>query len=141
MKVSAIIQIRDGKLVNKNAVRDLFKALQDGRHLLEISKKNKRTLSQNDYYWLIMTEYIQPALYDLGWRDIKSKDDAHDFCRALFLKVKVVNEVTGDERTRIKSTTELSTVEFNEYLEEIWQWSAEFLGINVPEPNQQLQCI
>lgn len=141
MKQSLFIQIRDGQVVNRSAVRKTFEALPDGRYLLDISQKKKRSNDQNAYYWAIMTDYIQPALYDLGWREIKNKEAAHDFCRDMFLKVKVVNEVTGDERMKTKSTTELSTTEFNEYLEEISQWSAEFLGITVPAPNEQLQCI
>lgn len=137
-----ILHKSNGAITNRAAVRKFFDTLPDGATVLKAEKKKKkRSLSQNDYYWLILTDYIQPALYGEGWRDIKTKEDAHDFVKELFLKEKIVNEVSGDTRTRIKSTTELSTVQFNEYLEEIWQWSAEYLMIEIPAPNTQLACI
>lgn len=49
----------------------------------------------------------------------------------------MVNEETGEEKTRIRSTTELTKIEFNTYLEEIWQWAAEYLSITIPAPNER----
>ncbi len=114
-----------------------FKELKAGRYKATIAKAKQRSLQQNDYYWLILTEYVQPALYDAGWREIKSKHDAHEFTRSMFLKEKIVNEVTGEVIERTKSTTELTTIQFMEYLEEIWQWAAEYLSITIPAPNTQ----
>jgi hypothetical protein len=136
---SAIIHIREGKITNNQVIAKLFHDATDGRYLVELKKRNHRTLNQNDYYWLIMTDYVQPGLYDAGWNTIKSKEDAHEFCKELFLKVKEENEKTGEVRTRIKSTTELTTIEFNTYLEEIWAWAAEYLNITIPSPNQKLE--
>lgn len=140
MKNSFILHIENGKVVNRKVVSNGFN-LKDGRYNVEITDYNKRSNPQNNYYWQILTDFIQPGLYDLGWREIKTKDDAHDFMREMFLKVKEVNEISGDERTRIKSTTELSTTEFNVYLEEIAQFAAEFLGVEIPEPNSQLSFL
>lgn len=140
-KVSCIIHIRDGQIMNKSAVKKMFDELTDGRYLATVESKNKRSLPQNAYYWMILTDYIQPALYDLGWRSIKTKDDAHFFVADMFLKQKVVNEETGEVKERIKSTTELSTMEFNVYLSEIIEWAAEYLSISIPEPNSQLCLI
>ena len=36
----------------------------------------------------------------------------------------------------LKSTTQLSTVEMNEYWEKIQQFAAEKLGLVIPDPNQ-----
>lgn len=139
-KVFTILHIRNGEIANPQALEKLYAALKekDGRYLLSADRKNKRTNNQNAYYWMILTDYIQPALYNEGWNNIKTKDDAHEFISDLFLKVKVINEVSGDSWTRTKSTSELSTVEFNLYLEEIWQWAAEYLNVNIPSPNEQL---
>lgn len=137
MKSHTYIHIENNKPVNSKVIDDLF-IRKNGSYKLEISNADKRSLNQNRYYWLILTDYIQPGLYDLGWREIKTKEDAHDFMRDLFLKVKELNELTGEIRERTKSTTELSTTEFNVYLEEIAQWAAEWLHVEIPEPNQQL---
>ena len=85
----------------------------------------------------MLTDYVQPALYSEGWREIKTKEDAHQFVADMFLKVKLINEETGEMRERIKSTTELTKEQFNVYLEEIWQWAAEYLSITIPAPNEQ----
>lgn len=136
-----ILKIRDGKIDNQTQVDKLFKQLKarkNADYTLEASKLNKRSNPQNNYYWQMLAEYIQPALYNEGWRNIKTKDDAHDFVKDLFLKTKIVNEVTGEVKERTKSTTELSKEEFNVYLEEIAQWSAEYLYLTIPSPGEQM---
>lgn len=136
-KSFTIIHIKDGILQNRKAVKILFDSLKDGRHKLEVTEINKRSLNQNAYYWLILTEYIQPALYNEGWSDIKTKEDAHVFVSDIFLKRKSVNEATGEIKELPISTTELTKADFNIYLNDIWRWAAEYLSINIPEPNQQ----
>lgn len=139
--VTCIIHIRNGEIINKSAVRKAFDSLKskDGVWFADFEDKRKRSLPQNSYYWMILTEYIQPGLYEAGWREIKTKEDAHDFVRGLFLKSKSVNEISGETVERIKSTTELTTSQFSEYLDEIAQWAAEYLSIQIPSPNQQLE--
>lgn len=51
----------------------------------------------------------------------------------------VCDPETGEVMTRVKSTTELSTVEFNEYTEQIRLWSNDFLGLQLPLPNENVE--
>lgn len=132
-----ILSISEGAIQNPKAIRTLVNSLKDGKYKIEISPLSTRSLSQNAYYWMMLTEYVQPALYDAGWRDIKNKEAAHEFVADLFLKVKLINEETGEMKERTRSTTELSKTEFNTYLEEIWQWAAEYLSVSIPAPNEQ----
>jgi hypothetical protein len=122
-----------------NALRDYLNELPEGKYKIVVQKADKRSNDQNSYYWQILELYVYPGLYDLGWRQIKSKEDAHDFMREMFLKTKEINNETGEERMRIKSTTELTKMQFSEYLQEIWQWAAEYLSITIPAPNEQLK--
>lgn len=138
LKAWCIIRAIDGKPGSQKKIADLFKQLKDGNYKLEATTFGKRSLNANAYYWMILTDYVQPALYDAGWREIKTKDDAHFFVSNIFLKQRIVNETTGDEMVRIKSTASLSVKEFGEYLEEIIQWAAEYLSIVIPEPDKQL---
>lgn len=135
-KQFAIITIKDGQIVNKGAIRKLL-ALADGKYLFEISGADKRSNPQNNYYWQILTEYFQPGLTDLGWQHIKTKEDAHVFMADMFLKIKEVNNETREMKERTRSTTELTKAEFNVYLNELWQWAAEWLHVAIPEPNAQ----
>ena len=132
-----ILSIAENKIQNPKTIRTLIDSLKDGKYKLEISSMTTRSLSQNGYYWMMLTEYVQPALYDLGWSDIKTKEAAHEFVCSLFLKTKIINETSGEEIERVRSTTELSKIEFNTYLEEIWRWAAEYLSIAIPAPNEQ----
>lgn len=140
MKAWCIIRSIDGKPASQKKIADLFAQLKgkDGAYKLELSTFGKRSLNANAYYWMILTDYVQPALYDVGWREVKTKDDAHIFVTNLFLKTKMVNEQTWEETTRVKSTASLSVKEFGEYLEEIIQWAAEYLSIEIPPPAKQL---
>jgi hypothetical protein len=132
-----IVSIESGKITTMAPFVKMLWELKDGKYEIAIRSLNKRSLNQNSYYWLIMTDYIQPGLYNAGWSSIKTKEAAHEFVAGMFLKVKLVNESTGEMTERVRSTTELNKTEFNVYLEEIWQWAAEYLGVAIPSPNQQ----
>ena len=58
--------------------------------------------------------------------------EAHDAVRYKFL-----TDMTG-ELPRVKSTTELSTVEFMEYIAEIQRFGAEYLDVYIPDPNEAI---
>lgn len=136
-KVWAILKKENGQIANKKVIRFLFEQLKDGKYQVEVFPHDKRSNPQNNYYWQMLSLYVQPALYNEGWQQIKTKEDAHVFVADLFLKVKMINETTGEVRERTKSTTELSKEEFNIYLSEIWQWAAEYLSTTIPAPNEQ----
>lgn len=136
-KYLCILSISESKIQNPKAVRTLIDSLKDGKYKLEITPVSDRSLNQNAYYWLMLTDWVQPALYEAGWSDIKNKEAAHEFVCSLFLKVKIINETSGETIERVRSTTELSKLEFNAYLEEIWRWAAEYLSIAIPAPNEQ----
>jgi hypothetical protein len=134
-----ILHKTDDPETNKRAIKKLFELweeLKAGKWSIEASEITKRSLPQNKYYWQILTHYVQPGLYNLGWREIKTKDDAHYFIAKIFLKVKMVNEKTGEETEKIRSTTDLTKEEFQIYCEEIRQWGSEYLGVYIPEPNE-----
>ena len=141
MSKELYIRIDDSKQLKNTAILwDYLRTLKDGKYKITISKADKRSLQQNNYYWEILDEYVQPLLYELGWEHIKNKEAAHEFMCSLFLKVSDVNIQTGEMKERIRSTTELTKIEFSTYLEEIWKWAAEF-GVVIPSPNEQLTIV
>jgi hypothetical protein len=125
-----------GEIVNKATVRQSFE-LPQGKYLITIESVKKRSLPQNAYYWSVCVPLIKKGLYDIGYRDIKTNDDAHEVMKHLFLKKKFSNEESGEVIVVPGSTASLKTVEFNEYLEEIWQWASDYLNIQIPQPNEQ----
>lgn len=93
-------------------------------YVLEINKsKNKRSLSQNRFYWGVAL----PILSDhFGY----NTEEMHQICAAIFLRYE------KDGKDFVKSTTKLDTKEFENYLDKIRQWSMSEHGIHIPVPNE-----
>ena len=99
----------------------------DARYEVSIKRyRPKRTPPQNRYYFGVVVPTIAEEL--CGTVTEQTKQETHDGLRAKFLTVQ------DDRLPRIKSTTELTTVEFNAYIDEIVLWAAEWLHIVIPPP-------
>lgn len=73
------------------------------------SKKPKRTVNQNNYYWGV---YLPLIASETGESDV---DRLHVYFKGKFLTTAIV-EVLGEKVRMTKSTAELSVGEFNEYI-------------------------
>ncbi len=133
-----ILYISDGEIKNKAQVRKAFTELKSGKYLVSIKSNKKRSLKQSAYYWGVVVPMVKDGLRDIGYNDVKTNEQAHEILKHLFLKRKIHNEINDDTIEIAGSTAELKTVEFNSFLEDIWQWSATYLNITIPEPNQQM---
>lgn len=96
-------------------------------------KKKKRSVRQNSYYWLLVTMISDHTGF--------TKEEVHAILKQRFLKVERVNEVTGAIYEYVRSTTELSTVEYEDYLEDVRRFASEEFGIYLPEPQEQMELI
>lgn len=86
-------------------------------------KTSKRSNSQNKYYWGVVIELISDYT---GY----TPNETHDYLRLKCL----IKENEGGFKT-LKSTTELSTVEMEKYLEDCRR-DASLHGIYIPLPNE-----
>lgn len=86
-------------------------------------KKRRRSLGQNDYLWGVVYQII---VDETGL----SVDEVHDAMRIKFLRVSKNNIMT------ILSTSGLTTIEFDKYVENIRQFGREFLNLYIPLPNE-----
>lgn len=85
------------------------------------NKRPKRTVSQNNYYW----GAVLPAIAEeTGEHDLTA---LHEIFKNKFLAKETV-EMYGTVVTKTKSTTELSVLEFGEYIDKI----AGLTGIKPP---------
>ena len=100
-------------------------------------RRSKRSDQQNRYYWGGVVPIVCMGLNDIGYRI--NEADTHEYLKATFLKDSIVNENTGELLPMVGSTRKLTTVEFMEYIQDIQRWAAEFLGVNVPDPGEQIQ--
>lgn len=99
-------------------------------------KRRKRSLMQSAYYWGVIVPLVCAGLNDLGYR--VTKESTHEFLKSMFNKKELVNDQTGEILQTVGSTTQMSTSEMMDYFAEITQWSAEFLNVQIPQPNEQI---
>ena len=138
MKNSVFIHIKQGQITNKKLVRQAFQCLKDGRYELTLESKNNRSLQQNKYYFGSVLPLIKEGLKEIGYREITTVEQTHELMKFMFLKKQIVNENTGEVLETIGSTTKLTTIEFNDYIDRISQFAAEFLGVEILPPNTQV---
>lgn len=125
-------RIFKGKIINGKVLLyspELYlnhvKSLEGKIIVATLAKLSKpRTNPQNKYYWGVVVDMIQKELGD------ERKEDTHDALRLMFLMD------NSSKIPRLKSTTQLNTVEFKEYLESIVRWAASFLEMYIPDPNE-----
>lgn len=85
--------------------------------------KKPRTRKENRYYWGVVIKLLCETT---GYID----NEMHDALRMLFLRD------TDKKIPTLRSTTALTTIEFEEYLEKIRQWAMEKLNCYIPLPNE-----
>lgn len=130
--------VENGKLVLDHdiAFKVYLHQLDGSVELIVRRTRRQRSEPQNDYYWGVVIKMISDYIGE-------DNQKVHEDMKYMFLKDishKTINNRVL-EFVRIKSTTELSTVEFVEYTEEIKRWAAQFLALNIPDPNQVINNI
>lgn len=115
---------------------------QDGEvvELIARRPRTRRSDRQNDYYWGVVLALIsehtgQPV--EATMEDGKWVAGVHDFCKDRFLSA--YDEFR--DVTIIRSTTSLTTAEFEDYLSKIREWAAsgqDFEPLYIPLPNEVL---
>lgn len=102
----------------------------------------KRTLAQNSYLWGVVYKIIEEEeggyfLHEgtepiLRAGKISGKEFIHEYFKQEYLAVGKI----GDTAIT-RSTTDLSTAEFTEYVEKIMRFASTTLGIYIPTPEEQ----
>lgn len=124
-------------IVDMSAPREKQMLLQqirnlEGRHRIDITKhRPRRSDRQNRYYWPC---FVTPlADYMRAQGEAVSELDAHEILKQRFLRKAIIDHATGEALEFVRSTTALTTVEFNQYLDQCAAFLRE-MGIEVPEP-------
>jgi hypothetical protein len=118
--------IVNGKFIYENpeALAQRVSKFNNCEVWVTITKKTKiRSLNQNRYYWGVIISILSK---ELGYLE----EEIHDSLKFKFLL---------DNTKKIPlvvSTTDLTTVEFEEYQSKIRMWASSELNIYIPEPNE-----
>ena len=123
-----LFKLRRGN--NKEKAVKAIRELDDNESYdVRITKKRwKRSISQNNLYWL----WVTCIEHETG----NDRNDLHEFFKARFLgfeEIKVLQYTV----TRVISTTSKDTKRFKEYLDKIQLFASIELGIELPDPNDK----
>jgi hypothetical protein len=81
------------------------------------------------YYFSVVVGLVKDGLFDIGYYEIKTTQDAHCFIKKLFIPKK--------KEEPEPSTKDFTNKDWIKLVAEVQQWAAEFLSIVIPDPNQQ----
>lgn len=131
-------KVEDGKLVFSEYVKIRMKEYLQGligKKIVFSIKEHKNTRSdrQNRYYWGVVLQMLSE---ETGHK----AEELHEIFKEKFgLKNEIYlsNKQNEMEIANITiSTTKYNTAQFEEYLEKIRRWSAEFYELYIPLPNE-----
>jgi hypothetical protein len=139
MKAQVITSIVNNKFKrNLNSVLDIIKQFEGMDVLLTFEKpKKKRSNNQNNFYWGVIIPLMQLGAKD-AWGESWSIDKAHKHLSKMFVFHESININTGLVTQTPKSTTELTTTDWEVYMTEIRIYLLENFDIDAPEPNQEM---
>lgn len=129
-----------GKLQCESFRRELQGFKERGVHVvLTVEEfREKRSNQANRYYWGICVDLIARGLKDAGWEPREcSAEQVHELLKREFLTED--RHINGVIVKRTKSTTELDTQQFGEYIEHCVRFAAENLDVIIPPPGEQLE--
>lgn len=109
----------------EGACKKLLGYIKPGNsYVVEIQRAaSKRSLNQNKYYWgVIIDLFAQNTGY--------TKDESHQELAGMFLRYE------SHGKDFVRSTTSMTTLEFEQYADKCRLWMGENLGIHVPLPNE-----
>ncbi len=99
------------------------------------TEKKQRSNPQNKYYW----GCVLPRISEHTGFTI---NEAHEVLKAKFLPGwKTLKTRKGEyiEAPYVRSTTELDTKSFEDYMTQVREFASITLGVWIPEPNQELK--
>ena len=123
--------VENGKLAlhENEKFKDYLHSLKGNVELILRPIKNQRSSNQNRYYWGVVVKLISEHTG-------LNKEQTHRLLLEKFLSEQIVYETKdGTTFQKIpKSSTEVSTAEFEEFLFQIKIWVAEEFSLEIPDP-------
>lgn len=96
--------------------------------------KKDRSNQQNRYYWGVLIDLLSEHT---GF----NREEMHEVLKHKFLRYTVwipKKDNIKEQSIIAKSTSKLTTKQFEEYQSQIRQWASTDLGLFLPEPNEQM---
>ena len=129
---------QEGKIPKQASldISEVLKAQAKKNVRITIEKwSNTRSALQNSWYWGVAVKMITEKLKEsnpLKYAEI-TEESVHEWLKAQFLDKRLIS-IGGIEKELSGSTTELTTTNFMAYKEDIQQFAAERLLLDIPDP-------
>lgn len=125
---------------NRSLIIDAIKLFEGQNVKFSIRRRNKkRSENQNSFYWGIWVPIFQKLFMD-EWGEFKTPNEVHEILKTACNYEERVNEATGEVFKFPKTTTKLSTYEWEkEFKPKVKQFALDFFNTALPEPNEQLK--
>lgn len=133
-----ICYIQNGSIVNRSTVKKYFDRLADGRYLVKIENRNKRTLPMNAYLHGVLIPEFRKALNSVGYDEVRNDEQAKLIMKSMFLTDNIVNKETGETISYVKDTHQLTTIEMSTLFEDVIKFCAENMNYQIHYPGEQL---
>ena len=134
-------RIENGKFRQNSAlIKDAVKLFEGANVKLSIRKRyKKRSENQNDFYWGVWVPIFQKLFMD-EWQEFKTPNEVHEILKTACNYEERANEATGEIFKFPKTTTNLSTYDWeNVFKKRVKQFALDFFNTPLPEPNEQLK--
>jgi hypothetical protein len=139
VKTEVHSKVEGGRLVrNRAALSTALKEFEGKEVTITIAKKKKsRSTQQNRYYWGALLPIVRDVFREAGHS--VTIEETHLMLRAKFLNEPLPLGEDGEFIDHIKSTSALTTTQFNEYIDDIRGMIFEYFNIDIPLPNTQIE--
>lgn len=133
-------KVLNGKLISNRKRLSAEIARHEGKEIeITIKRKYKRrSLQENKYYWGVVVD-MWKRLISEEWGESLSSDEVHEILKLHCNYQEKVIESTGEVIKIAKSTADLKTLEFEDYLERCRRKAFEFFNAVIPLPNEMLR--
>ena len=130
---------RPFRVINSKYFKKEVAELPEGRYRLTIEKWRKnKSLPQLGYYYACVLPMFHRAALDAGW-EFPSLDDLDFWLKSQFANRELINKYTGEVIEVPALKREMTTTEFSTFVNQVRDNCAEFLGVNIPDPETNLK--
>jgi hypothetical protein len=136
-KISAFGLKKDGvfKTIPPEELKKQINALPEGKYKITVEKWYKKsTPPQFGYLFGVVYPLSLEALNDAGY-EFSSIEECDLFWKSIFANRQVLNQETGELVNIPQSKASFETMDMMTYCDNIRKYCAEYLGVNIPDPD------
>lgn len=134
-KVEFTSKVINGRMSQGDLIRMALGEFEG--HVITVTierQKKPRSINQNRYYWGVVVPIVHELFIRTG--NVVSRDDVHDYLKQEIGRLGNRHIPTPYGQKEIPgSTAKLNTQEFENYLDAVRAWAAEF-GVVIPLPKE-----